>query len=122
MAQSPSSQPNRPTANVVIATIKTNPILHSQFLNRLKESLQQALVPFFGFAGRWLDIPNKSTRNRQLLCNDEGVSFIEVYMDRTLHSMVNSLAEFQPAPKLQGFELLGLDPTQVKQEMLYSSK
>ncbi|CAM6112274.1 unnamed protein product [Calypogeia fissa] len=91
---------------------------YSQFLNRLKESLQQALVPFFGFAGRWIEIPNKSSRNRQLLCNDEGVSFIEVYMDQTLDSIVNSSAEFQPAPKLQGFELLGLDPTQVKQEML----
>lgn len=93
---------------------------YSQLLNRLKESLQKVLVAFFGFAGRWIANTNTngSSSERQLLCNDEGVPFIEASVDQCLDSVVHASAAFQPVPELQGFELLELDSTQLKQEML----
>ncbi|CAM6092175.1 unnamed protein product [Calypogeia fissa] len=88
-----------------------------QLLNRLKESLQKVLVLFFGFAGRWIATA-KGSRDRQLLCNDEGVPFIEAFVDKDLDSIVHASAAFQPVSELQGYELLGLDSTQYTQQML----
>ncbi|CAM6085533.1 unnamed protein product [Calypogeia fissa] len=90
--------------------------LFSQQVERIKESLQQVLVSFFSYAGRWISDPVICSK-RKLLCNDEGVPFIEAYLDRDLDSVVKLSAAFQPVPELQGFGFLGLDMTQFKQQM-----
>jgi shikimate O-hydroxycinnamoyltransferase len=89
---------------------------YTHWVEQLKESLQKVLVPFFSFAGRWIDSPVGSS-SRKLLCNDEGVPFVEAYLDRDLDSVVHASAEFQPIIELQGYDVLGLDQTQYRQEM-----
>ncbi|CAM6083503.1 unnamed protein product [Calypogeia fissa] len=90
---------------------------YSQVVTRIKHSLQKVLIPFFSFAGRWV---SSRIWKRKLLCNDEGVPFIEAYVDMELDSLVQisrTTTSFQPVPELQGYGVLGMDITQSKQEM-----
>lgn len=78
----------------------------SEFLRRLKESLSKLLVPYYTFAGRFCKTYDH--RIRQLLCNDEGVPFIEAEIDEEMVKVV-SLDDFQPLPILCGHQFLNLD-------------
>lgn len=89
----------------------------SRLLNGIKESLQKVLVPFFGFAGRWVESPAAERGHRRLLCNDEGVPFIDAFVDADLDSVVHTSAAFQPVGELQGHGVLGMDMTRFQQKM-----
>ncbi|KAG6556535.1 hypothetical protein Mapa_001862 [Marchantia paleacea] len=78
----------------------------SEFVRRLKESLSKVLVPYYTFAGRFCKTYDH--RIRQLLCNDEGVPFIEAEIDEEMDKVV-SLDDFQSLPILCGFEFVNLD-------------
>lgn len=80
----------------------------------MKASLSKALVPFFPFAGRW--VRTYDARVRVLRCTDEGVPFIEASVDEELDSVLN-MGSFQPNVSLGGFQLLGLDPLAVGQDI-----
>ncbi|CAM6128754.1 unnamed protein product [Calypogeia fissa] len=82
--------------------------LYSQAVERIKASLSKVLVPFFSFAGRWVAVAPGSP-GRKLLCNDEGVPFIEAKMvDTDLDAIVKASTAFQPVPELQGHRFLHL--------------
>ncbi|CAM6116183.1 unnamed protein product [Calypogeia fissa] len=81
--------------------------LYSQAVDRIKASLSKVLVTFFSFAGRWVAVAAGSPR-RKLLCNDEGVPFIEAKMgDTDLDAIVKASTAFQPVPELLGHRFLG---------------
>lgn len=89
-----------------------------QLVNQIKISLQKVLVPFFSFAGRWVPTSeDSSSGSRKLLCNDEGVPFIEASVHEDLDSVVDASAAFQAVPELHGYETIGMDATQLKQQM-----
>lgn len=90
--------------------------VYSEQVKRMKEAMQKALVTFFAFAGRWCAAPPGSN-GRKLVCNDEGVPFIEAYVDEDMDSVVQASAAFQPVPELQGLKVVGMDDTKRKQEM-----
>ncbi|CAM6086432.1 unnamed protein product [Calypogeia fissa] len=55
---------------------------------------------------RW--VATSGDMQRKLLCNDEGVPFIEAYVDRNMDSVVRFSVEFQPVKELQGWEVTSL--------------
>ncbi|CAM6088221.1 unnamed protein product [Calypogeia fissa] len=84
-----------------------------QAVTRMKDGLRKMLVPFFPWAGRW--VATSGGMQRQLLCNDKGVPFIEAYVDEDMDSVVKISVEFQPILELQGWEILGMDKMAIKQ-------
>ncbi|BBN10745.1 hypothetical protein MPTK1_5g06060 [Marchantia polymorpha subsp. ruderalis] len=78
----------------------------SEFVRRLKESLSKLLVPYYPYAGRFCKTYDH--RIRELLCNDEGVPFIEAEIDQEMDKVV-SFDDFQPVPILSGFKFVNLD-------------
>ncbi|CAM6085523.1 unnamed protein product [Calypogeia fissa] len=91
--------------------------VYPQHVKKVKDSLQEVLISFFSYAGRWIADPKDSSK-RKLLCNDKGVPIIEAYVDDDLDSVMEVFAGFQPVPELQGYQFLGLDVTQFQQQML----
>ncbi|CAM6126856.1 unnamed protein product [Calypogeia fissa] len=87
--------------------------VYVQAVSRIKEGLRKVLVPFFPWAGRWVATPGGM--QRQLLCNDKGVPFIEAYVDRNMDSVIQFSVDFHPVKELQGWEFLSMKATTLQQ-------
>ncbi|CAM6128976.1 unnamed protein product [Calypogeia fissa] len=87
--------------------------VYVQAVSRIKEGLRKVLVPFFPWAGRWVGTPGGM--QRQLLCNDKGVPFIEAYVDRNMDSVIGFSVDFQPVKELQGWKFLSMETTTLQQ-------
>jgi hypothetical protein len=82
-------------------------------ISNLKESLSKVLVPYYPFAGDW--VRTYDSKLRELKCTDEGVPFVEAYVDQEMKSVLNN-GNFQHEPQLSSLELFGLDSKIVHQE------
>jgi hypothetical protein len=87
-----------------------------KLVEHLKESLSEVLVAYFPFAGRWVRTFDAGIRRLQ--CTDEGVPFIEAFIDADMEFVV-SFDDFVAVEILGGFKLVGLDPTVFNQDVQF---